>query len=177
MLKQLPVQYWRQLIWQWLRYCLVGLVNTLIDILILNALLWCLPTTNVQILVVYNSLAYAGGAVSSLFLNKYWTFSHRQKLTGREVRRFVISMILEILLTNGLVWLAGSALRPLIANVLLWGNLSKLLAMAGNTVLSYLIMRFWVFAGDPTRKQTREQTEQLIAPSDPDKQTTAMRKM
>jgi len=35
----------------------------------------------------------------------------------------------------------------LITNVTLWGNASKLLAVAGSVVLSYTFMRFWTFAG------------------------------
>jgi putative flippase GtrA len=114
-------------------------------VLILNVLLWRFPTNAVQTLVVYNTFAYISGAASSFFLNKYWTFGRKQRPTGKELGRFVISMALEILSSNGLVWLIGNALHPLLANALLWGNATKLLAVAGNTVLSYLIMRFWIF--------------------------------
>jgi putative flippase GtrA len=124
----------------------VGAVNTLIDVLILSVLLWRFPTNTVQTLVVYNSLAYIGGAASSFFLNKYWTFRRWQRPTSREAGRFVISMCLELLYSNGLLWLIGNALHPFIANAILWGNATKLLAVAGNAVLSYFIMRFWVFA-------------------------------
>jgi putative flippase GtrA len=103
---------WSSTYWQFLRYCLVGGANTLIDVLMLNILLWGFPTDNVLILVVYNSVAYSGGAVTSFFLNKYWTFGHKQPTTGREVIRFVIILALEILYSNGLVWLAGKALQP-----------------------------------------------------------------
>jgi putative flippase GtrA len=137
---------WSSLFWQWLCYCLVGVANTLIDVLILNILLWRFPTTQVQLLVIYNSLAYIAGAASSFFLNKYWTFGRKQRPTSKEVGRFVISMFLEILSSNGLVWLIGNALHPLIANAMVWGNASKLLAVAANAVLSYLVMRFWIFA-------------------------------
>jgi putative flippase GtrA len=147
---------WSSTCWQWLRYCLVGAVNTLIDVLILSVLLWRFPTSNVQTLVVYNSLAYAGGAASSFFLNKYWTFRCREGPTSKEVGRFVISLFLELLSSNGLVWLIGNALHPFIANAVLWGNATKLLAVAGNAVLSYLIMRFWVFAsGSQNRPKQR----------------------
>src|SRR6266536_6325490 len=80
---------WRNVFWQFLRFCLVGGTNTAIDILTLNILLWSLPTYNALRLVIYNSIAYTVGAVSSCFLNKYCTFRHRQRTTGREVRRFV----------------------------------------------------------------------------------------
>ncbi|EFH85081.1 GtrA family protein [Ktedonobacter racemifer] len=131
---------------QFLRYCLVGGINTIIDVSVLNALLWRDPSHNVQLLVAYNSVAYASGAVSSFFLNKYWTFRRKQQPTRQEVGRFLISVALEILSNNALLWLAGMALSPFMANVAVWGNTSKLLAVAANAVLSYLLMRFWIFA-------------------------------
>src|ERR1700730_8580409 len=102
--------------WQFLRYCLVGGANTLLDFLVLNVLLWGFPTKNVLMLVVYNSVAYCGGALTSFFLNKYWTFRRKQPTTRREVGRFSIILALEILYSNGLVWLAGKMFQPLITH-------------------------------------------------------------
>lgn len=157
---------WSSTCWQWLRYCLVGAANTLIDVLILSVLLWHFPITNVQTLVVYNSFAYIGGAASSFFLNKYWTFGRKHRPTRKEVGRFVISMCLEILSSNGLVWLIGNALHPFLGNAMVWGNASKLLAVAGNAVLSYLIMRFWIFAdGSHNRPKQRATIHQAVSRS------------
>lgn len=137
---------WSSMFWQFLRYCLVGGANTVIDLLTFNVLLWCFPTNNVLVLVGCNSVAYASGAVSSFFLNKYWTFRHKQGMTRRELVRFAISLSLEILYSNGLVWLAGKALQPLIANATLWANTSKIVAVVVGAVISYIFMRFWIFA-------------------------------
>jgi putative flippase GtrA len=136
---------WSSTFRQFLRYCLVGGANTAVDLLVLNILLWRFPTNNVQVLVVYNSVAYSGGAFTSFFLNKYWTFRHKQRTTWREVVRFILSLACEVLYSNGLVWLAGKALQPLIANPLIWGNASKLVAVAVGTVISYTFMRCWTF--------------------------------
>ena len=106
--------------------------------------------------MVYNSFAYSSGAVSSFFLNKYWTFRHKQRTTRREVIRFAIILLFEVLYSNGLVWLAGKALQPVIANPTLWGNTSKLLAVAVGAVITYIFMRFWTFAGGP---QTQNQAK------------------
>src|SRR5260370_16406268 len=147
---------WSSTCWQFLRYCLVGGANTLMDLLMLNVLLWRFPTNNVLVLVVYNSVAYSSGAMTSFFLNKYWTFGHKRRTTGREVVRFAIILALEILYSNGLVWLAGKILQPLIANPRLWGNASKLVAVARGAVLSYTFMRFWIFSKglqNPHKKQ------------------------
>jgi len=137
---------WSSTFWQFFRYCLVGGVNTVIDLLTFNVLLWCFPTNNALVLVGCNSVAYASGAVSSFFLNKYWTFRHKQGMTRRELVCFAISLSLEILYSNGLVWLAGKALQPLIANAMLWANASKIVAVVVGAVISYLFMRFWIFA-------------------------------
>ena len=144
-------QAWSSPFQQFLRYCLVGGVNTLLDVLVLTILLWCFPTDQVQILVVYNAMAYLSGATSSFFLNKYWTFGHQQRPTRQEVSRFLLSLLLEILSSNGLLWLIGTALHPLLANALLWGTAAKLLTVAANTVLSYLIMRCWIFRDRSSR--------------------------
>ena len=132
---------------QFFRYCLVGGVNTLLDVLMLNVLLWLFPTNNVLMLAMYNSIAYTSGAVTSFFLNKHWTFRSKQPATRREIVRFIISLSLEILYSSILIWVIGKALRPIIANPTLWGNASKLIAVAIGAVLSYAFMRCWTFAG------------------------------
>jgi putative flippase GtrA len=154
---------WSSTFRQFLRYCLVGGVNTAIDLLTLNILLWRFPTNNVQVLVVYNSFAYSSGAVSSFFLNKYWTFRHKQRTTWHEVIRFVAILLLEVLYSNGLVWLAGKALQPVIANPTLWGNTSKLVAVAVGAVITYIFMRFWTFASGPQNKAKQQEIPHQVA--------------
>lgn len=147
---------WVRIGWQFIRYCLVGGVNTLFDLAVLNLFLWRLPTHNPQFLVIYNSIAYISGAASSFFLNKYWTFGRKQRPTWTEARRFAISLGLEVVCSNVLVWLAGKALQPVIANPTLWGNASKLVAVACSVIISYAFMRFWTFANtsrDRTKKR------------------------
>ena len=143
------VQGWTSTILQLLRYGLVGGVNTGIDLLILNVFLWRFPTHNPQVLVAYNSVAYSCGAASSFCLNKYWTFRRTQRVTGREVRRFIISVLLELVYSNILVWLAGNVLQPFIPNPTLWGNAAKLVAVGSGVIVSYSLMRFWTFANEP----------------------------
>jgi len=140
---------WISTFWQFLRYCLVGGANTIVDLLTLNIILWRFPTNNLQVLVLYNSIAYTSGALSSFFLNKYWTFRRRQKTTSREVIRFTISLVLEVIYSSALIWLAGKAMHLLIANPTLWANASKLTAVAIGTLISYSFMRFWTFAAVP----------------------------
>ena len=140
---------WRSTFIQFLRYCIVGGLNTLADIAMLNILLWRFPTHNVELLAVYNAIAYSAGAISSFFLNKYWTFRHTHKATTREVVRYLVTIVLEILYSSALIWIAGRALQPFIANITIWGNASKLVAVVCGAIISYALMRFWTFARKP----------------------------
>jgi hypothetical protein len=60
---RLPERF--RLLRQVLRFGLVGGLNTLVDVLVLNSLLLLFPTSSAPKLLVYNSLAYSLGAVNS----------------------------------------------------------------------------------------------------------------
>lgn len=130
---------------QVLRFGLVGGLNTLVDLLILNGLLLLLPTTSALMLLAYNSLAYSLGGVNSFLLNKYWTFGHRQRTTRRELVRFTLTTLCGIGWSNSILWLASTVLHPFLINPTVWANASKVLAIAGTALISYVGMRLWVF--------------------------------
>jgi putative flippase GtrA len=138
---------------QLLRFGLVGGLNTLVDLLILNGLLWLFPTTSTLTLLIYSSLTFCLGAVNSFLLNKYWTFGSRQKTTRVEVVRFVMTMLCGIVWSTIILWLASNALHPFLVNTTLWANASKVIAIAGTALINYLGMRLWVFVSKTPKKQ------------------------
>ena len=148
-----PKKSWPGLFWQLSRFCLVGGLNTGIDLLILNVLLWIWPTQNTEHLLAYNSFAYAFGAINSFILNKYWTFRNRQQTTYGEVLRFALTTACGIICNDIILWIAGTFLHPVMINPTLWANASKVLAISGTFMISYLGMRLWVFTRQPGRTQ------------------------
>jgi len=130
---------------QVLRFGLAGGLNTLVDIVILNGLLWLLPTTSLLMLLAYNSLAYSIGAINSFLLNKYWTFGSSKKVTRRELARFALITLCGIGWSGAILWLASKLLHPFLVNATVWANASKVVAIAGTALISYLGMRLWVF--------------------------------
>src|SRR6266699_5385075 len=81
---------WYTSLWQVGRFVIVGTLNTLVDVLVLNLLLRLFPTHLTQMLLVYNTFAYGCGAINSFLLNKYWTFESRRRLASSEIGRFVV---------------------------------------------------------------------------------------
>ena len=137
---------WKQMIGQVLRFCLVGGLNTILDLLLFNGLLWAFPTNNPANLIVYNSLAYAFGGINSFILNKYWTFRHQQTIGFGEVVRFVITTLVGICVNDLLLWIFSNAIHLQDINPTLWANVSKVIAIFGTFLISYTGMRLWVFS-------------------------------
>jgi putative flippase GtrA len=140
---------------QVMRFGLVGGLNTLVDLLILNGLLWLFPTTSTLTLLIYSSLAFSLGAVNSFLLNKYWTFGSRQKTTHGEVARFAMTTLCGIAWSTIILWLASTLLHPFLVNATVWANASKVVAIGGTALISYLGMRLWVFVSKTPKKQAQ----------------------
>ncbi len=141
--KQKP-SWWHHF-WQIARFAIVGCLNTVIDLLVLNALLWLFPTQNTLIVLGFNSFAYTTGAINSFLLNKYWTFQRQGRITIGEVLRFLLTTGAGVLCSDVLLWGAVVVLRPLIANQMVLTNIAKIVAVLGMATISYLGMRLWVF--------------------------------
>jgi putative flippase GtrA len=140
---------WLHSLRQLMRFGLVGVMNTLVDLLLLNALLVLFPTTNSFMLLAYNALAYSLGAINSFFMNKYWTFKNKQRVTRGEVVRFAVTTLFGIVGSSGILWLASNMLHPFLVNATVWANASKIFAIAGTVLISYLGMHLWVFVRKP----------------------------
>ncbi|HYX49087.1 MAG TPA: GtrA family protein, partial [Ktedonobacteraceae bacterium] len=120
---------------QVLRFVLVGGLNTLVDLLILNVLLLMFPTNSTRMILVFSAIAYSLGAVNSFLLNKYWTFGYQQRTTWREVVRFIVTTLCGIGWSSIILWLASNALHPILINPTLWANASKVVAICGTVLI------------------------------------------
>ena len=143
---------------QVLRFGLVGGLNTIVDLLILNMLLLLFPTSSTRMILIYSAIAYSLGAVNSFLLNKYWTFGYRQRTTWREVVRFIVTTLCGIGWSSIILWLASNALHPLLINTTIWANASKVTAISGTALISYLGMSLWVFVNKARKEQTQFNT-------------------
>ena len=140
---------------QVLRFGLVGGLNTIVDLLILNMLLLLIPTSSTRMILIYSAIAYSLGAVNSFLLNKYWTFGYRQRTTWREVVRFIVTTLCGIGWSSIILWLASNALHSILINPTIWANASKVIAISGTALISYLGMSLWVFVSKARKEHTQ----------------------
>jgi putative flippase GtrA/GT2 family glycosyltransferase len=136
----------RRYIKRFAKFASVGVANTLIDIGVLNLLLWLFPTTSQLTLMQYNATAVLCGACNSFFWNKYWTFHKaKNKIHGKEIRDFLLVTWMTIFV-NTFLLLSLSHFYPGMATSLGWqSTLLKVLSIGGTFLLSFLGMQFLVF--------------------------------
>lgn len=148
--------------WQFARFALVGCLNTTVDVLVLNGLLWLWPAQGEARLLLFNTLAYACGALNSFVFNRYWTFQPAGRPNTREGTRFLLVTLAAMACNDLILWVMSTILRPEHLNQVLWANGSKVAAIGGTILVSYLGMRLWVFVQSahekPSSKRTREES-------------------
>jgi putative flippase GtrA len=132
-------------VWQFLRFCVVGTSNAVIDFGVLNLLLWLHPTTDLWKTLTYNSIAVALASTNSFFWNKYWTFQQRYPITRQEVYRFAVLASGTTLMNDTLMWLLGKFFPNIMNSTLIGANALKLAAIIGTMSISFFGMRLWVF--------------------------------
>jgi putative flippase GtrA len=137
------------------RFALIGGLNTLLDLLILNGLLWFFPTSNSFLILLYTIFAYSFGAVQSFLLNKYWTFQRHRPTTWMELMRFTITTLFGLAWNCAFIWLASIIAHPFVTNPVVWTNIVRMIAIGSASMLSFLGMRLWVFVHTPLKEQAQ----------------------
>ena len=132
-------------IWQFLRFCVVGTSNAVIDFGVLNLLLWLYPTTDLWKTLGYNSIAVVLASTNSFFWNKHWTFQQRNPITLQEAYRFTVLASGTTLMNDVLMWLLGRIFPSLMTSSFIGANAVKLAAIIGTMSISFFGMRLWVF--------------------------------
>jgi glycosyltransferase involved in cell wall biosynthesis len=127
---------------QAIKFMAVGVINTLVD-----TSLYILLTRAIEFfaghLLVATFLAFLAGTISSLTLNRRWTFAIRTPLTLTEVARFYATVSLALFINvESMRFLLSTGLYDILA----------LLLSAGLTFLaSFTLSKLWVFRKTQTR--------------------------
>jgi putative flippase GtrA len=124
---------------QFIKFNLVGLLNTALDFALFSLLTW---------IGVYYILAqcvsYGVGMLNSYTLNKYWTFAQKGRLEPKQAIRFLVLNLGSLLLSLLLLMLLKDS----------WGIAiveAKLLTTVITTLVNYAGNKLWVFRVNETK--------------------------
>ena len=130
---------------RYLKFMLVGVINAVVDLLVLNLCLLINPTKSPGLLVLYNTIAVISAIATSYELNRRWTFSDRSKNPRKEQHLFFAQGILNVLLNNSAMVFISRILYSIDMPFIISSNLSKVIAMAISSGVSYVILRNFVY--------------------------------
>ncbi|MDB5237419.1 MAG: glycosyl transferase family 2 [Parcubacteria group bacterium] len=131
---------------QAMKFLAVGVINTTIDISVYFLLTrsGALPES---MFVTAKFFSFMTGTVSSLILNRYWTFEMRSRITMVELARFyaMISVSLAVNLTT--IYVAVQTLQ-------LPDVVGLFFATGFSFIASYSLSKLWVFRPEPSQGLT-----------------------
>jgi len=152
----------KPLVAKFLRFGLVGTLNTIVDIAALNILLWISPTNDTWQILAFNSLACIVAACNSFFWNKYWTFKYRGPVTPQLVLRFAAVSFASMLGNNSILWIFIQLLPFTITGAGVGATLLKVTVGATMMTLSFIGQLTLVFVAN--KRELRKQTAALPQP-------------
>jgi len=129
-----------------MRFAIVGVLNTLIDFGALNGLLWLNGYPVGWRLFLYNALAFTLASGNSYLLNKRWTFNDARPATLSQVGLFFLLTSFGLLINCTVVYLLTfPGWAPLAVSTVVWVNLSKVAATLASLIWNFCSYRWWVF--------------------------------
>jgi len=113
---------------QFIRFIVVGLLNTAVDFGLLNLLIYLFRWPSVWA----NTVSFSVAVLNSFFWNKYWTFRQKEGRMIQQLATFIVVSLIGLGLSDLLVYLGNVRLDYNI-------NLVK--------VISVIVVFLWNFLG------------------------------
>lgn len=141
------------------KFILVGAMNALVDLAVLNGLLFVAPPKSEFTLFIYNTVAVVGAILNSYVWNRRWTFADASDGTWRQRGLFILQALVNLAVNDlTVVWLSSYLVFSKSVPMLISSNVSKGLAMFLSSSISYFFMRLFVFrTRSPRTHSTRRQ--------------------
>jgi len=134
-------------LFQLAKFCLVGALNTFVDLGILNLLMVIFGLSAGWLYSLFKAISFSCSVVHSYFWNKFWTFKKKEtKGAGKEFGKFF--------LIAGTGFLLNVSIASFIVNVVgpqfglsaeIWGNIGAIIAIICVFMWNFLGYKFLVF--------------------------------
>jgi len=135
---------------QFLKFGLIGAMNTLVDLGILNVLMYGSGQTEGIYYSIFKAISFTGAVIFSYNLNKRWTFQDlSDEDRAKKFTQFLFISIIGAVINISTATLVVTYIKPL-ANITfltsqLWGNIGALAGTAIGLIWNFLGYKFIVF--------------------------------
>lgn len=134
------------ILWQFAKFGLVGVLNTLIDLGVLNLLIFFSGITSGLGYSVFKGISFVVAVVNSYFWNKYWTFEKGGEVKTGEFLQFFIVAGLGFAINVGTASLIVNIIGPQFGlSDKIWANIGAIIATLAGMIWNFLGYKFIVF--------------------------------
>ncbi len=137
---------------QFVRFAMIGGLNTGVDLIILNVLMFSTSQFEGTWYSVFKAVSFAAAATFSYFMNKKWAFKDDSKEKGvQKFSQFFAVSIIGAIVNVSIATLVVTYLKPtlgtdfLFLSDQLWGNVGALFGTAVGLIWNFLGYKFIVF--------------------------------
>jgi putative flippase GtrA len=139
---------------QFVKFFLVGIMNTAVDLIILNIEM---AITGVTVGIGYSiekAVSFLAAVTFSYFINKYWTFQDKSKeQEGKKMSQFFAVSLVGMIINVTTATIVVNYLQSPINEILhlqfltpkLWGSIGALCGTAVGLLWNFVGYKFWVF--------------------------------
>lgn len=132
---------------QFLKFVIVGGINTGIDFSVFNILMHLTGITSGFGVALINLISFSVAVVNSYFMNKHWTFQDITKdQKDQKFAQFIAVSLVGAGLNSGIVAVFTSIFPPILnLSPQLWANVGKLFATGASLVWNFIGYKLFVF--------------------------------
>ena len=132
---------------QFIKFGMVGFMNTAIDFAVLNFLMWQTGIYEGEWIFLLNVISFAVAVSNSYFWNKYWTFRAKgPAINPLQMGQFLVISLIGVAINSSIVYTLTTYTTPFWGlNKELWANAAKVLATGLTLIWNFIGFRLIVF--------------------------------
>lgn len=132
---------------QFAKYCLVGIIVTLVDLKVFEFLIWILGSAVGAVSGLSKAVSFLVATSAKFLGNKYWTFEEREKQNmGREFFCFFIVTVIGLLVDVMAYLFFAKTIGPQLGiSLMIWEKISVILAAISAAIWNFLGYKIIIF--------------------------------
>lgn len=133
-------------LWQAAKFALVGVLNTLIDLGLLNILMLFFGITSGYWFAVFKAITFTAATVNSYFWNKYWTFEKTGQVKIGEFMQFFVVGGIGLGINVGVAFFMVDVIGAQFGlSEQIWANVGAFVAVFAGVIWNFLGYKLIVF--------------------------------
>ena len=131
------------------RFCIVGIINTAVDIIVLNLLIFITGTGHSgPLFTAFKTISFLVALLNSFYMNSRWTFAGEGsgRTTMSQGAQFIVVSVLASVVNIASASYVASFVKPPVELVSYWPTVAALVGTVFSFIFNFIGYKFLVFS-------------------------------